>query len=300
MYKFDPDAGIHGAAEWTLRQWNEAVFLKVTDSALRDKPAGERRWRVNSEGITMVKVEGPVTFKMGTPPDEPRRYHTGEETQRRVTIDRGFEIASKEVSVEQFQKFIDDHPKDKKMYHTVQASPSPQGPRVTLSWYKAVEYCNWLSEREKLERCYHPNDGKEFEDGMRTVPNYLECTGYRLPTEAEWEYACRSGTITPWYHGDSEPLLADYAWYQTNAGDNARPAGKLKPNDLGLFDMLGNAMEWCGDGGLSYQTYVTPISRDDRHYAEVIGDQGELHDSRLQRGGSYFFQTTLVRSGRTI
>ena len=75
----------------------------------------------------------------------------------------------------------------------------------------------------------------------------LERTGYRLPTEAEWEYACRSGTITSRYYGVSTDLLGKYAWYQANSREHAWPGGSLIPNESGLFDMLGNVVEWVQD-----------------------------------------------------
>jgi formylglycine-generating enzyme required for sulfatase activity len=78
--------------------------------------------------------------------------------------------------------------------------------------------------------------------------NYRQRTGYRLPTEAEWEQACRTGSKTPWAHGDAEDLLDKYVWYARNAEGKSHPVGTLRPNDLGLFDMQGNASEWCQDG----------------------------------------------------
>ena len=82
-----------------------------------------------------------------------------------------------------------------------------------------------------------------------TIPaDALKRTGYRLPAEAEWEYACRAGTITSRYHGPSVRLLKAYARYAANGGEHAWPGGSLLPNDLGLFDMLGNVFEWCQDG----------------------------------------------------
>src|SRR5437763_263442 len=82
---------------------------------------------------------------------------------------------------------------------------------------------------------------------MKIPADVLQRKGYRLPTEVEWEYACRAGTVTSRYYGDSIELLKNYAWYVENGLEKAWPSGRLKPNDLGLFDMLGNVYEWCLD-----------------------------------------------------
>ena len=88
-----------------------------------------------------------------------------------------------------------------------------------------------------------------------TIPaDVLKRKGYRLPTEAEWEYACRAGAITSRYHGLSLDLLAKYARYAGNSAEHAWPGGSLLPNDLGLFDMLGNVYEWCDETNYAYAT----------------------------------------------
>jgi eukaryotic-like serine/threonine-protein kinase len=115
------------------------------------------------------------------------------------------------------------------------------------SWYEAAAYCNALSRRENLEECYAPNSEGEFAEGMTCAADFLDRPGYRLPTEAEWEYACRAGAVTSRYYGGSVALLEQYAWYNLNSRVRAWPCGQLQPNDLGLFDMLGNLFEWCQD-----------------------------------------------------
>ena len=118
-----------------------------------------------------------------------------------------------------------------------------------MTWYEAAEYCNWLSEKEGISAdqwCYEPNDQGKFAEGMRAKDKYLTLTGYRLPTEAEWEFACRAGTITRFYFGQNDALLANYAWYRAQQqSDRTWPVASLKPNDFGLFDMLGNVWHWC-------------------------------------------------------
>src|SRR5438094_7675754 len=91
--------------------------------------------------------------------------------------------------------------------------------------------------------CYPPID--QIKKGMTLPADYLQRSGYRLPTEAEWEYACRAGAVTSRYYGESEELLGKYAWYGSNSAGHTWPVGMLKPNDLGLFDMHGNVYTWC-------------------------------------------------------
>ena len=82
---------------------------------------------------------------------------------------------------------------------------------------------------------------------MKVRADYQGLSGYRLPREAEWEYACRAGTVTAWAHGSDPDLLVYYAWYVLNANGTMHPVGSLKPNGLGLFDVHGNAWQWCHD-----------------------------------------------------
>ena len=169
----------------------------------------------------------------------------GEGKERhRQQIGRSFAIASKEVTVEQFLRFRKDHQVDK-LY-----APTRDCPVNRVNWYDAVAYCNWLSEQEgipKEQRCYLPNEAGTYEAGMKVAANYLQRTGYRLPTEAEWEYSCRAGSETTYSFGEPEELLSKYAWYIANSPNGTQPAGRLRPNEQGLFDMHGNVWEWCQD-----------------------------------------------------
>jgi formylglycine-generating enzyme required for sulfatase activity len=290
LYRNDPDAGIHGAIEWTLRQWKQQEKLKAADADLMTlKDRGDRRWFVNGQGQTFALIEGPVEFHMGSPATEPDR--DANETLRRVRIPRRFAIASKEVSVEQYQRFVRTHPDfGLAQSYLDKYSPDPSGPMIGVSWYGAAAYCNWLSEQEGLPReewCYLPAEGSGFAQGMTIPADVLRRTGYRLPTEAEWESACRSGTITSRYHGLSTDLLGTYARYLANSREHAWAGGSLMPNDLGLFDMLGNVFEWCQD---RYATVEKSLD-DYIMISEYVDD-----NPRLLRGGAFSLRPAVARS----
>ena len=126
-----------------------------------------------------------------------------------------------------------------------------------MSWHAAAMYCHRLSEAEGLsveEWCYARVKDDELNDDLKVdlvnvrmyaVPNYLSRTGFRVPTEAEWEYACRAGSATARFFGNSDQFLSEYRWWLMNSEMRAHPTCLLKPNDNGLFDMIGNVAEWC-------------------------------------------------------
>jgi formylglycine-generating enzyme required for sulfatase activity len=307
LYRDDADPGLHGAAEWLLRQWKQDPWLKrmaeewaadkgqrgrrlerIGQELAKEKGAARPQWYVNGQGQTLVIIPGPVEFLMGSPSTESSR---GEgETWHRHRIGRSFAIAAAGVTVEQFRRF------DQEFGHNQMVrSPDPDCPILGVTWYEAAKYCNWLSKAEGLpeqEWCYLPNPQGQFAEGMRLAPDYLKRTGYRLPTEAEFEYTCRAGAATSRYYGDSDELLVKYAWYSGNAKERTWPVRSLKPNDLGLFDMHGNLFGWCQERTLSYEGGEGRKLIADTEDAPRVLDK----EARAYRGSSFFFQGTMVRS----
>jgi serine/threonine protein kinase/formylglycine-generating enzyme required for sulfatase activity len=296
FYRDDPDPGLHAAAEWLLRHWEQEAEMQKIDAFLRTgRVEGPRRWYVNKQGQTFALISA-EEFVMGSPRTEAERWEgpVGEaETPHRRRLGRTFALATKEVTVAQFRRFKEDN-------YATAYSPSPEHPINTVNWYRAAEYCNWLSEREgipKEEWCYeaHPQNG--YGPGMRVRREFLHKRGYRLPTEAEWEYACRAGAVTARYHGETEELLGEYAWYTRNSHDkNMLPPGSKKPNDFGLFDMLGNATEWVQDAYGFYEGSKNAILIEDTTYVIDISDR----QGRVLRGGAFTDQSLYVRSANRV
>jgi formylglycine-generating enzyme required for sulfatase activity len=318
LYRFEPDPGLHAAVEWLLRHWLQQHRLTevqeewVKDLRLRQhlfeqarRQASSQRsaasasnsirphWYVNGQGQKMVVISGPLEFVMGSPAGEADREGGPEgtpELQHKRNIDRSYAIAAHEVTVEQFLKFRPDHAYSKKWAATFDC------PVNMVSWYDAAAYCNWLSEKEGIppeEWCYDPDSTGKYQQGMKLRAGYLKRLGYRLPSEAEWEFACRAGTSTSRYYGETPELLDKYAWYVKNLKDRGMlPIGTLKPNDLGLFDVLGNGLEWCQEGVGPYS-----LGRGGNATNDIEDTQELLNlNTRMLRGGSFAHPAEFARS----
>ncbi|MHC4534447.1 MAG: SUMF1/EgtB/PvdO family nonheme iron enzyme, partial [Planctomycetota bacterium] len=203
--------------------------------------------------LEMVLIS-PGTFMMGSPSDEQDR-DPDEGPQHQVTLTKGFYMGKYEVTVGQYVKFLEATGEESGVdwndnncplsrssgSYTLRDGRSWNQPMVEVSWYGAAMYCNYLSELEGLQSVYNPD----------TWEVDWSANGYRLPTEAEWEYACRAGTQTRFYWGDDPDYMEinDYCW---SDGDGWKEVGQKKPNAFGLYDMSGNVYEWCQDWYGSY------------------------------------------------
>jgi formylglycine-generating enzyme required for sulfatase activity len=149
-----------------------------------------------------------------------------------------------------------------------------------VSYFDAAHFCNWLSEREGIPRqewCYRPGDA---EGTWVLVPDYLSRRGYRLPTVQEWEYAARANTTTDRYFGDNLTLSDDYSWHLENTGPQPEPIGRLRPNDFGLFDTIGNLEELC----FNPKPTIVSIKCNCRSLRETGLCEGR---NEAQKGGSF-------------
>jgi serine/threonine protein kinase/formylglycine-generating enzyme required for sulfatase activity/tetratricopeptide (TPR) repeat protein len=290
LYREDADPGIHGAAEWTLKQLGHQVELSRARSELATgEIVGQRRWYVTKQSQhTMVILTSKEPFLMGSPVTELERPGFNELRHVRK-IDRTFAIGSQEVTISEIEACPAFQAKDSERSRIL--SRDDNAPATRIQWYIAAQYCNWLSEQEGISRdqwCYD----QPFPGDMRLGPDYLHRTGYRLPTEAEWEYACRAEATTARPYGETGTLLGRYAWYWANSAKEwANPVACLRPNDFGLFDMLGNVSEWCNDAFEITYPVSTPVVWD-LERPEMIRDTKE----RVLRGGSFLNGVPFARS----
>jgi eukaryotic-like serine/threonine-protein kinase len=305
IYRTATDPGIHAAAEWLLRTWKQEAWLKqVNEEWAQDKEQREKRldgikkmlandkektppqWYVSGQGQMMVVIPGSVEFVMGSPPTEAGRHEY--EFQHKKRIGRTFVVAAKPVTVDQYRQFQSGFAQPKVSPHTAEF------PVGGISWYMAAKYCNWLSKEEgipEVEWCYEIKG-----DEVVLKSNYLGLTGYRLPTETEMEYATRAGAVTSGYYGETDELLPKYAWYNKNSKEKTWPAGSLKPNDLGLFDVQGNVFTWCQESFKPYPWVTGEESAEDLEDGQVVS--GAV--GRVLRGGSFDAQASYVRSASRI
>jgi formylglycine-generating enzyme required for sulfatase activity len=193
------------------------------------------------------------TFTMGSPKSEAGR--SDGELQHEVTISQDYYLGVYEVTQAQYEQVMGKNPSRFK---------GPRNPVEQVSWDDVVKFCERLSELPEEKKA-----GRV----------------YRLPTEAEWEYACRAGSKTAFSFGDNSESLGDYAWFGDNSNGKTHPVGEKKPNAWGLYDMHGNVWEWCSD------------RYDDYPKGAVTDPVGPKEGSyRVFRGGGWDFEAAFCRS----
>ncbi len=216
---------------------------------------GGREVFTNSIGMEL-KLLGPGTFFMG---DE----HQG---KNEVTVSEPFRLGIYPVTQAEYERVMGKNPSKLNADHH---------PVEQVTWFNAIEFCNRLSEQEGVPPYYK----------RRRDVTILGGAGYRLPTEAEWEYTCRAGSEGAYCFGGDVNLLHRYAWFCENSGDMTHPVGQKQPNAWGFYDMHGNVWEWCWDLWDAYRT--TPQEKPARP---------SRGSDRVFRGGSWLVGPDVLRS----
>jgi formylglycine-generating enzyme required for sulfatase activity len=259
--------------------WRCLEYLQLPASpylwADKSAPATEKRFyrAVAMEAPTNMVFIPPGTFRMGSPTNEVDRWD-GEGPQTDGMISRGYWMGKYEVTQGEYLEVMGNNPSwfngirqvwDEESQTEIDVDYTDlTRPVEWVSWNDAVAYCAALTERER--------------EAGRIAPNAV----YRLPTEAEWEYACRAWTSTRFSYGDDIGYtnLTNYAWYWDNSESQTHPVGQKLPNAWGLYDMHGNVWEWCQDWWA------------DNHPGGLVVDpQGPAEGSlRVIRGGGWYLR----------
>ncbi len=193
------------------------LFLLIFTGG-RGNPSKEIK---TSSGVEMVLIPG-GWFIMGDKEGE-----VDEKPPHKVYIS-SFYMDKYPVTQEEYEKVMGENPSK---------WIGKRKPVEQVTWFDAVRYCNARSKLEGLQPCYD----------TKTWKCNFEANGYRLPTEAEWEYACRAGSTTKYFFGNDPNKLKYFAWYKENSNGKTHPVGQKLPNRWGLYDMYGNVFEWCND-----------------------------------------------------
>ena len=258
--------GVEGLEESVRRMGEVLMHAILPQKEVQDSYEASFK-KKNSVGMEMVQIPA-GSFMMGSPRYEEER--SNEEVQHRIEITHEFLMSSTEVTQAQYSLVVHSNPSFFK---------DPWNPVDQVSWFESIQFCNLLSTQEGLTPAYEIN-------GEAVLWN-ADANGYRLPTEAEWEYACRAGNPARFHRGDHETDLSHVGWYLSNSGGGSRrlsssrkarhSVGEKEPNTWGLSDMHGNVWEWCYDWFSS--TYYTHSPSTD-----PVGPSDGI--KRVTRGGA--------------
>jgi formylglycine-generating enzyme required for sulfatase activity len=233
-----------------------------------------------TEPLEMIELPG-GTFLMGSPDTDDQAY-ASEKPQHKVTLS-AFAMGRYAVTRGLYRAVMPETPSEWQ-----QDQDDDSLPANYVDWFAAVRFCNALSERQGLQPCYQIQ-GKE-------VTWDQSANGYRLPTEAEWEYATRAGTTTRWFCGDEATDLSRYAWFSENAGGRMHPVGEKEPNPWGFYDLAGNVYEWCWDwyGGYPPEPADNPTGPPSGA-ARVLRGGADWSGARLLRSACRYRRVPEVR-----
>ena len=239
------------------------VYLYVKGSPVKREPKTGTVKTIG--GIEFVYIRG-GTYMMGSKKSDDDA-NDAEFPRHRVTMS-GFWLGKYEVTQSHYVRIMGENPSNFK---------GSRRPVDGVSWYDAIQFCNKLSEKMNLEPVYEISKPFLGIFGGYSVKINEKANGFRLPYEAEWEYACRAGTTTKYYWGNS--INGRYCWYDDNSGSKTHPVGQKKPNRWGLYDMSGNVWEWCMDW---YDSDYYSNSQQKNPHGPSSGKYRSI------RGGSYY------------
>ena len=270
------DVRVANTARWCCTTWQ----LPVPPFPINRRRDPSRNWLTNKLGQQLAVIDIPERVLCG----KRGKYRVWKQADRRIAI------ATTETTGSVFEEFLNDP----KTISWIQADPGKRfvkaeqldDPQCKVSWNLTVRFCQWLNEQEGIPEdqwCYL-NVWETSSNAFRFAPNYLERTGYRLPTYAEWKHVCSGGTDETWHFGFDGSMVSLYEWTMPHSGNRRHSVARKRPNASGVFDTGGSLAEWCDD--------LAPSIRRDRWRSFLVDDgnpvKGVSREDNLTLAGGRF------------